>query len=145
MNVGTYEQLIDEKGRIILPGAFRQAFGKTLFISLGFDDCLCLWRNEDFESFVEKEIEKRSDLSRAQRQVNRWLHSSAHLLSIDSQNRFVIPQLLRKKSLLEREVVLVGAGARVEIWSKKAWEDYIAKADDSIEEIAESLSREFRV
>ncbi len=145
MNVGTYEQLIDAKGRIILPGAFRQALGESFIISLGFDDCLSLWRREDFESFVDREIQKRSDLSRAQRQVNRWLHSSAHPATVDAQNRFVVPPLLRRTAKLEREITLIGAGHRVEVWNRETWRGYIEKASNSIEEIAESLSGDLRI
>lgn len=145
MNVGRYEQHIDAKGRIILPGAFRQALGSSFIISAGFDRALCLWNPSDWEAFVEREISRRSDLSAQARMLNRWLHSSAHHVKLDSQKRFVVPPVLRREAQLEHQIILIGAGNRVEIWSRKNWEEYIQRANASIEEIAESLSRDLRV
>ena len=143
--VGTYEHSLDDKARIILPGAFRQALGKTFILSAGFDRCLALWRRDEWNEFVAREISKRSDLSGEARRLSRWFHASAHLITVDSQSRFVVPPPLRSRAALEREVVLTGVGNRVEIWSAKLWRAYSEKTEATIEEIAESLSQDLRV
>ena len=145
MYVGTYEQLIDDKARIILPGNFRQALGKSFIISAGFDRCLNLWKRADWEGFVEREIAKRSDLSAEARRLSRWFHASAHTVTLDSQHRFLPPPTLRAEAGLDREIILIGARNHVEIWARAAWRDYAAKTSASIEEIAEHLASDLLV
>jgi MraZ protein len=145
--VGTFEQLIDAKGRIILPGTFKQALGSSFLISLGFDRCLCLWKREDWEGFVARELEKRSEFSSEARRLSRHFHANTEPTELDSQNRFTIPQKLRNHERfdLAREIVLIGAGNRVEIWSRAAWKEYNEKTSGALEEIAESLARDLRI
>lgn len=145
MYTGIYEQLIDAKGRIFLPGAFRQEFGSSFTISLGFDGCLCLWKSEDWKAFVEQEIHQRTQLSRSARDVSRWLLNNAFQGEFDSQFRFTVPQALRARIKGEREIVLAGSGRRLEIWPKTSWSEYQARIAGNIEEIADSLAKEFRI
>lgn len=145
VHTGLYEHYIDAKARIILPGAFRQALGSSFTLSTGFDQCLTIWRTDEWLAFTEQEIARRSDLSQDARRLSRWFHANAHPITLDTQFRFVVPPPLRRYAGLEREIVLVGVRNRVEIWAKPAWEKYNEKTNNSIEEIAESLSRDLRV
>lgn len=145
MYTGIYTQLIDAKGRIFLPGAFRQEFGSSFILSLGFDGCLCLWKAEEWHAFVEQEIQARSQLSKAARDVSRWLLNNAFQGEFDSQFRFTVPQILRSQVKLEREIVLAGSGRRLEIWPRPKWDEYQARIAGNIEDIAESLAKEFRI
>lgn len=144
MNVGSYQQLVDSKGRIILPGAFRQSFSKSFIISAGFDRCLFLWKKEEFGSFVEREL-SRTALSPDARKLSRWFHSNAHEVARDSQFRFLVPPPLRDYAQLNREIILVGAGNRVEVWNRTEWQRYMEEASPSIEKVAESLAREYPI
>lgn len=140
--LGSFQQLIDSKGRIILPGAFRQAFGKSFIISAGFDRCVYLWRSGDWESFKREVIAKLSPLKKQSRDLSRWFHSQAHTVEMDSQHRFVVPPPLRHAAALHREIVFNGVGDHVEVWAQAEWANYMEKISGSIEEIAESLARE---
>ncbi|MBL4889856.1 MAG: division/cell wall cluster transcriptional repressor MraZ [Candidatus Lindowbacteria bacterium] len=139
---GLYTQHIDAKARIILPGAFRRALGKTFIISAGFDRELWLMEKNEWQEFIDREISKRSELSSKARRLSRYFHSSAHDIKIDSQFRFVIPPPLRDGAGLEHEIVLIGARNRVEIWSKKSWDTYNTQTAGMIDEIADELARE---
>ena len=54
------------------------------------------------------------------------------------QGRILIPSVLREFAGLDKDVVLVGVGARIEIWSKEKWDE--ASMYDDMEEIAEHMS-----
>lgn len=145
MYTGTYTQLIDAKGRIFLPGAFRQEFGSSFTLSLGFDGCLELWRPDDWHAFVERELQARSALSKDARAVTRLLLNNAYQGEFDSQFRFTVPQYLRSQVKLEREIVLAGSGRKLEIWPKRSWDEYQTRISGNIEDIAESLAKDFRL
>ena len=45
---------------------------------------------------------------------------------VDSQNRIVIPPLLREYANLEKDVVIVGANTVARIWSAKRWAEKVS-------------------
>ena len=55
--------------------------------------------------------------------LQRYLFSSAAEVEPDKQGRIVIPQVLRDFIQVERDVMVVGADNRCEIWTKKDWEE----------------------
>ena len=60
---------------------------------------------------------------------------------IDKQGRILIPQVLRNFAKLNKDVLLVGVGTKIEIWDKDIWEQ---NETNDIEQIAESLE-EFNI
>ena len=59
-------------------------------------------------------------------------------MEVDKQGRILIPSVLREFSGLEKDVVLIGVGSRVEIWSKEHWEGTASYED--MDEIAEHMA-----
>ena len=55
------------------------------------------------------------------RMVKRYFMGNASPVEVDSQGRIVIPAKLRQDAQIEKEVVIVGAGNKAEIWSEKLW------------------------
>ncbi len=47
--------------------------------------------------------------------------------------------LLREYAQLDRELVVIGASTRVEIWDKQAWETYLAESEDDFADIGEGV------
>ena len=59
---------------------------------------------------------------------------------MDKQGRILLPANLRQFAGLEKDVVLVGVGSRIEIWSRENWENMDADSDmDDIAATMESL------
>ncbi len=79
-------------------------------------------------------------LSRA-RGLQRFFFSGAVEAQPDRQGRFLIPQPLRDYAGLSKDVTIIGASSRAEIWDTERWEafnstltqDSIAEAMDSLE------------
>ena len=57
---------------------------------------------------------------------------------MDKQGRILVPGVLREFAGLEKDVVMVGVGSRVEIWGKSQWEN--TESFDDMEEIAEHMA-----
>jgi MraZ protein len=50
-----------------------------------------------------------------------------------------IPVHLRQYAGLDRDLVVIGASTRVEIWDKRAWEIYLAESEDDFSDIEEGV------
>src|SRR5207245_1938235 len=50
----------------------------------------------------------------------------------DAQGRILIPQRLREYARLEREVAVIGALDRIEIWDAGRWHEISGEADESL-------------
>jgi MraZ protein len=57
----------------------------------------------------------------------------------DKQGRVLIPAKLREYAGIEKDVMIIGVGERVEIWDEEAWKEYYDEADSNYEELAEKL------
>lgn len=130
MLVGTYTPKLDDKGRLILPAKFRDAFAGGLVMTRGQERCLYVFSERAFEEFASR-VQQAPVSSRQARDFTRLLLSGAHQERPDSQHRVTIPQILRDYAGLDRDLTVIGAGSRVEIWSTKAWDEYYAEVESA--------------
>ena len=133
--MGTYYHNIDAKGRMNFPTKLREILGTTFYVTKGLDQpCLTVCSAAEWERLAAKVAAIPESKGG---QLRRWLFSGAGVLTPDKQGRVLIPQDLRQFAGLEKDVVLVGVGSRVEIWSKDKWIE--ANTFDDMEEIAEHM------
>lgn len=123
MFIGQYFNKMDAKKRISIPVRFRESLGKTAIITRGLDQCLFLYSREAWQQFANK-ISQLPLSQTSGRDFARLLFSSASEVEIDNLGRILIPDFLKNYALLNKEVVLIGAGERVEIWAREKWEKY---------------------
>ncbi len=70
----------------------------------------------------------------------RFFLSGAVECEIDKQGRFLIPANLREHASLDKEVVIIGVGTRLEIWNRETWKNYSSDENISADEIAENMT-----
>lgn len=73
------------------------------------------------------------------RAFTRVFYSGATEVEMDKQGRMLIPQNLREFAGIEKEILVIGVGSRVEIWSDKAWGEYNNPENLSYDDLAEHL------
>lgn len=124
--VGTDEATIDDKGRILFPKKKRDRLGRDFAVVVTKRGCLAaypqaMWRRVQDEVF-------RYDMNNEGRdQYTRLLFGMADdELNFDAQGRVVIPQKMRELGKLKKDVLLVGAFDRVEIWAVEEYEKFLA-------------------
>jgi MraZ protein len=125
MFLGTYTPKLDEKGRLILPAKFRDELAQGVVMTRGQEHCLYVFSNTEFEALHEK-IRQAPVTSKQARDYLRVFLSGAHAETPDKQNRVTIPPSLRSYAGLERDLVVIGAGSRAEIWDAHAWDTYLS-------------------
>ena len=133
---GAFPHSMDAKGRLVLPARFRSQLGVSLTVTKGLDRCLWLFPDEAWRrvsSQLTAETLGGPDLLALQR----FFLGSAADAGPDEQGRIALPTLLREYAGIEKEVVTVGMGSRLEIWSRERWDAYQAElTDDRIIELA---------
>ena len=128
MFLGTHAPKLDEKGRIILPAKFRDELASGLVLTRGQEHCVYVFSQREFESLHEK-IRQAPVTSKQARDYLRVFLSGASAEVPDKQNRVTIPASLRTYAGLDRDLVVIGAGSRAEIWDAQAWETYLAEQE----------------
>ena len=138
MFLGTYEHAIDDKNRIRIPPKFRKEMQDGMVVSKGNDGCLFLLPKNQFEHVLIKTENVPMFDSSAQLPL-RALFSSACEVEEDSQGRFLLPANLKSFANINKEIVFVGVGFRVEIWAKERWMEYSSNASKNFDNILEGL------
>ena len=136
MFFGRYFHSMDQKGRMRLPSKLRQDLGDKIHVMQGTPNCLFVFSDEEFNEFASKLMEVSLFDENKQKPV-RQLLSSGVVIDEDSQGRFLLPQYLRNFAKLEKDIVFVGVGKRIELWSQEVWDKVNNMSD---EEYSEALS-----
>lgn len=139
MFFGEYRHSLDSKNRIIIPAKLRQELGATFTLTKGLDGCLNIYTNDEWSQRLEKLL-KLPQTKKEVRMYIRSLTSKATVCECDGQGRIQIPAFLKNEGSLQKNCVIVGAGDHVELWAEELWDSYLTTANDSLEDIAESLT-----
>ena len=139
MFIGEYEHNVDAKGRIIMPSKLREDIGDKFIITKGLDGCLFAYSQTEWANFEQK-LKALPLAQKNARNFVRFFLSGAIECEIDKQGRFLIPANLREHALLDKEVVIIGVGTRLEIWNKESWKTYSSDENISADEIAENMT-----
>lgn len=135
---GEYQHTLDAKGRFCMPVKFRSSLGERLMITKGLDGCLFVYTKEEW-SVLEEKLKRLPFTNSHARAFARFLLGGAVEYEVDKQGRILITSHLREYANLKKEIVLIGVGTRIEIWSKENWEVYIQNAEENYEELAEKM------
>ena len=123
---GQFVHSIDAKGRTSLPARFREVLldgGARAFILTPalFDPCLHLYPMRGWEEF-EKRIAALPRFDPHVVRLKRMYVSAAVECELDRTGRVLVPQPLRERAELDKDVLWAGAGQLLELWSKTRWE-----------------------
>lgn len=142
---GRFEIKLDPKGRLSLPPAYRQilpsAHPELVVTNSRYRgrSCLDVYSLAEWEK-LERRIGKLSSLKPEVQAFNRFYLSGGQTAALDAQNRILVPQSLRKFAGLESHVVLIGLGAKFEIWSAESWSSIYEQLTDSFEETMDAVA-----
>jgi MraZ protein len=137
---GTFDHTLDEKNRVTVPAKFRSALSEGVVLAKGVEACIEVWRPGDYDAYTDTVLGDRNPFSPEARQLTRFMAANAHDTELDSAGRVGIPDFLRQHAELGKEVVVAGAGDRLEVWDKAAWADQNASLTRTVPDIAAALS-----
>lgn len=135
MFIGEYSHTIDTKGRLSIPVRFRDELGDRFIATKGLDQSLFVYPIHEW-SILEGKLKQLPLTNKNARAFVRFFFSGATECELDTQGRIRIPVNLREHADLIKEVMVIGVGTRVEIWSQKVWNEYNSDDNLSYDEIA---------
>ena len=131
---GEHECKLDAKGRLVLPSRLKsvlpEASKKNMIIRKGFEPNLILYPLNEFQNIYSR-ISSLNEFSSEQRKLKRNLFSSISQVELDSNGRFLLPKSMVSYCEAEKDIILVGMGNVIELWSIKNYKKYLI--DDSNE------------
>lgn len=137
MFMGEFNHTVDSKGRLIIPAKFREGLGEEFIVSKGLDGCLFIYTLEEWERFVGK-LRELPSAKKEVRDLTRHFMAGAENVTIDKQGRALISDVLRGFAHIVKDVVIVGLGSRLEIWSRENWDSVTGNIDADV--IAEQMA-----
>ena len=138
MLVGQFVHNLDSKNRITIPSKFRVKLGEKAIITVGFDRCLAIYTQEEWENLQTKLLSLNSNQSDTRKYI-RFLVGSATECDCDNHGRVILPANLIEYSHIKKELVILGSLNHIEIWAKEEWSHYYETASKQFEEVAEKL------
>jgi MraZ protein len=123
---GTFDHTLDAKNRLTVPARYRSTLSDGVVIALPVDleTCVGVWRPEDYELYTERALAELPPLSPQLTELQRFFFGSSSDVELDAAGRIMVPRSLANHAGLEKDVVVVGAGDRLELWDKRRWNDH---------------------
>ena len=138
MFLSRYHHTIDTKGRLSIPGKYREVlakhYGDVLVVAKDSEQCLVIHPMEEWKRLAEK-IKAIPGTLQAVKDYKRFVHGEAVDCTLDRQGRILVPPDLREFAGFDRDVMLVGVDVHIEIWSLERWRtksEQIAREIDRI-------------
>ena len=141
---------IDAKGRIAMPIRFRDlllgrsepSINPQLVVTIDTEEpCLLIYPLAEWD-LIQRKLERLPSFNPTARRIQRLLIGHATDLELDANGRILLPALLREYAQLDRKIMLLGQGKKIELWSESLWnarrETYL-QANSNTEELPELL------
>ena len=140
MFMGSYNNSIDAKFRMIVPSKYREELKSRCVITRGFDKCLYIYPLPEWEKWAEA-LSRLPKADANARNLVRHFYGNAEECELDKQGRVTIPASLREYGELEKELVTIGSGEKIEVWSKAVWDSVMKETELSAAEVAEGMEK----
>ena len=137
-----YECKLDAKGRLVLPAKIKanlpEVSGKELFVMKGFDSNLVLYTMLEYKK-VHNKFQALSDYNADSRKLKRNFFRKVAPVELDSAGRFLIPKSWIDHAKLEKNVIVVGTGNTIEIWSPAIYDNYLIEDNEEYSDLAKKF------
>ena len=126
---------MDAKGRLAVPARQRESLrvsceGRVVVTIDTQATCLVVYPLPEWERF-EREVQALPAMKPAIRRFQRLTLGYASDLELDGNGRMLLPQSLREYAQLDKKLVVVGQGNKLELWAEDLW---LAERDRALEE-----------
>ena len=128
---GMFEHQLDDKNRIRIPSKFKKELtgenGERAYSFFrGMNNCICVMADEELDDAIASISEEAISESN---QASAMFFSSIFSAEEDAQGRVVLPAMLKRIAGIQKEIITIGRGKRLEIWAAERYYEYIEGID----------------
>lgn len=125
---GEYDCKLDAKGRMVLPAKIKAAMPESavseMVIRRGFEPCLVLYPMVEYKKIFSK-IAGLNEFNEEYRSLQRNFFRGNATVDLDGNGRILIPKNMIAFAGLDKDIIVVGMGNRIEIWDAEKYEQYL--------------------
>ena len=149
--LGEHRGRLDAKGRILLPSKFKSLLtlsypvsddshghGSEVVLRMGFESHLVIYLACVYQKMHQKMVEL-SDFDSENRTLKRNFFRNTFQVSLDSLGRVRLTKPMLRYAALKKEVVMVGIGQALEIWSSEKYEEFVKKDEKIYADLAQRI------
>jgi MraZ protein len=137
---GEFECKMDAKGRLTLPSKVKaklpEVSGNQLVLSRGLEPCLVLYPLVEYRKIYSR-IASMNEFNEEFRRLQRNFFRRISEVELDSAGRLLVPKAMLTYAKLEKEVILVGMGNRMELWDAEVYEEHIINDNAEFSKLAQ--------
>ena len=143
MFLGSFKYSIDSKGRVSIPAKLRKFVdpksNDAFVMTRGTTKCIDVYPMNFWEELVQNKLNQLNSFEPKEAMILRMFLQQAAEDKLDSQARLLIPKNLIEYAEINKEVLILGAIKKIEIWNPQHYEDYLQSSELSYEEIAKQV------
>ena len=137
---GEYECKIDAKGRMVLPAKVKSKMPEVnsteMVVSRGFEPCLVLYPMLEWKKIFSK-VSGLNEFNEEYRSFQRNFFRGQTESELDGNGRLLLPKTMLRYAGIEKEVVVVGMGNRIEVWNPDRYDEFLMKDQGEFSKLAE--------
>lgn len=141
--IGEFDCRLDDKGRFVLPAVVKKqldpADHESFVINRGFEGNLNLYPMKEWEKLMAKVHRSVNEFSEKGRRLLRQFRNGATPVTLDSNGRILIPPSLAGYAGLTKDLMVIGANAKIELWDKVKYEQEMKEGLADYSKLAEEL------
>lgn len=143
MFIGSFKYSIDTKGRVSIPAKLRKFVdpksNDAFVMTRGTIKCIDVYPMNFWEELVQSKLNQLNSFEPKEAMFLRMFLQQAAEDKLDTQSRLLIPKNLIEYAEISKDVLILGAIKKIEIWNPQNYEDYLRKSELSYEEIAKQV------
>jgi len=140
--IGEYKCRLDTKSRILLPAALKKQIPveaeERFVINRGFERCLVLYPMNEWKE-ISEELSKLNFYKKKHRDFMRYFQRGATELTLDGNNRLLLPKNLLSYAEISQDVVLFAYSNRIEVWDTETYNNLLTDEPEDFSNLAEEV------
>ncbi len=120
MFTGQFTHNLDDKGRLTIPAAFKDAFRTGVVLSPGVDGCVWVYTPDAWQKFAER-LQSLPNNPENRFLKRQFFSKTVSDLLPDRAGRIPIAEPLRNHAGIRKTVVIAGDFDKLELWANETW------------------------
>ncbi len=140
---GTEQYNLDDKGRLMIPARFRKKMmndkpGTALVLVKTPRGNMELYEQESWKE-QQKKLDQLSDFNPEDRRLKTYIYANLDEVELDKSGRISLPKRFLEECGITKEVTLVGAENKIELWNPDRLREFLNRPPEEFETLTQRV------